>query len=254
LVAVLTLPLLDAVTAVARRWLAGRSVFVPDCGHIHHRLRGRLGSTVAALFAAAGLAVLGSAGAAFTRAYDLGDHVAGLGVVISVGLLLGTNTFGLSESRLLVFRIRSALASFYSGATGRRRAIRGGCHLHGIRDWAVIWDDLVREVEDCGVWRIELAIDIATAGEVYHGFWARPASTQHGPSWSIVHTLHTVGAPAGVLRVAGGVALGGSPYLDKVEKLVRVLEARLALEGAAVSAAQAPPLPDVTLTVESAVT
>ncbi len=52
LVALLALPLLDVATALGRRWLTGRSLFTPDRGHIHHRLRSRLGSTAAALGAA----------------------------------------------------------------------------------------------------------------------------------------------------------------------------------------------------------
>ncbi len=252
LLALLTLPLLDVVTAVARRGLAGRSIFSPDRGHLHHRLRGRLGNTVAALAAAVGLAALGAGGAALAAAYRLGDQVPSLAVVICVGLLMGTNTFGGSESRLLLFRIQSVLAPRLGRGDDRRRAVSRECRLHGIRAWAEVWDALVGEVEGCAVWRMELAIDIAAAGEVYHGFWSLPTSAMHGPNWSIVHTLHAAGVPAGVLRVAGGVDGCGSPYLDKVEKLVRLLEAQLVSADAPVSAAAAQSLSNVNLSVNSA--
>ena len=227
LLALLTLPLLDVVTAIGRRWLTGRSLFTTDRGHIHHRLRTRLGSTVATLGAAVGLAALGAGGATLAKAYGMGDRVAGLAVVISVGLLVCTNTFGGSESRLLFFRIQTALSPLLAGGTVRRGAIRQECRLHGVRDWAEVWDALIRRAEAGGVWRIELAIDMTAAGEVYHGLWSLPTASEDVPNWSVVHTLHAGGVPAGVLRVAGSVDACQSRYLDKVQELVRVLEGQL---------------------------
>jgi UDP-GlcNAc:undecaprenyl-phosphate/decaprenyl-phosphate GlcNAc-1-phosphate transferase len=227
LVALLALPLMDVVTAVGRRWLAGRSLFSPDLGHIHHRLRSRLGSTVAALVAAVGLATLGAGGAALAKPYGLGDRVACLAVAASVGLLVGTNTFGGSETRLLLFRIRTALAPLLARGPARRRGVRQECHLHGVRDWAGVWDALIREVEAGGVRRVELSIDMTAAGEAFHGLWSSPKAGEDGPSWSVVHTLHAGGVPAGVLRVSGSVGARRSRYLDEVEGLVRVLEGHL---------------------------
>jgi UDP-GlcNAc:undecaprenyl-phosphate/decaprenyl-phosphate GlcNAc-1-phosphate transferase len=109
MVALLTLPLLDVVAAIGRRLGTGHSVFAPDRGHIHHCLKSRLGSTVAALGAAVGLATLGACGAALAKVHGVGDLAPCLAIVISVGLLVGTNTFGTFESRLLLWRIRTAL-------------------------------------------------------------------------------------------------------------------------------------------------
>ena len=227
LVALLTLPLLDVVTAIGRRWITGRSVFTPDRGHIHHCLKSRLGSTVAALGAAVGLATLGAGGAALVKVDGLGDLASCLAIVISVGLLVGTNTFGRSESRLLLFQIRTALTPFLTGKAVRQGGIKRACHLHGIRDWAGVWDALIREVENGGVWRVELAIDMAAAGEVYHGLWILPAASGDDQSWSVVHTLYAGGVPAGVLHVAGIIDASRSAYLAKVEELVRMLEGQL---------------------------
>jgi UDP-GlcNAc:undecaprenyl-phosphate/decaprenyl-phosphate GlcNAc-1-phosphate transferase len=227
LFALLTLPLLDVAMAIGRRSLTGRSIFTPDCGHLHHCLRSRLGGPVAALGAAGGLAALGAAGAALARLDGMGDLGACLAIVISVGLLMGTNTFGKSEWRLLMFQIRTALVPLLTGGAGRRGGIQRACHLHGIRDWTGVWDAMVHEFEDSGVWRVELAIDLPAAGEVYHGLWTLPTSTGDGPSWSVAHTLHARGAPAGILRVAGDVDECRPHYLDKVEGLVRILEGHL---------------------------
>ena len=120
LVALVTLPLLDVVTALGRRWLTGRSLFTPDRGHIHHCLRIRLGSTVAALGAAVGLAMLGAGGAVLAKAQGMGDLVACLAIVVCVGLLVGTNTFGRSESRLLLFRLQTALRRSGQGGDATR--------------------------------------------------------------------------------------------------------------------------------------
>ncbi|MBV8313821.1 MAG: undecaprenyl/decaprenyl-phosphate alpha-N-acetylglucosaminyl 1-phosphate transferase [Planctomycetaceae bacterium] len=230
LVALLTLPLLDVATALCRRWLTGRSLYNPDHGHIHHRLRNRLGGAVAALGAAIGLAILGAVGATLAREYGMGDHMAGLAVVISVGLLVFTNTFGRSELRLLSFRLQTAVALFLTWGAARRGAVRQECHLHGIRDWAGVWDALIREVEALGVWRVELAIDMPAAGETYHGLWSLPAASEDEPNWSVVHTLSVGGVPAGILRIAGNVEACRSRYLDRVGELVQVLEGRLEMD------------------------
>jgi UDP-GlcNAc:undecaprenyl-phosphate/decaprenyl-phosphate GlcNAc-1-phosphate transferase len=227
LVALLTLPLLDVVTAIGRRSITGRSVFTPDRGHIHHCLRSRLGSTVAALGAAVGLATLGAGGAALVKVNGLGDLASCLAIVISVGLLVGTNTFGRSELRLLRFRIRTALTPLLTGGAVRQGAIKQACHLHGIRDWAGVWDALIHKVEDGGVWRIELAIDMAAAGEVYHGLWILPVASGNDQCWSVVHNLYAGGVPAGVLQVAGSSDASQSHHLAKVEELVRMLEGQL---------------------------
>ena len=168
-IALLMLPLLDVVTAVGRRWLKGRSIFTPDRGHIHHCLKSRLGSAVATLGAAVLLATLGAGGAVLATTYGMGDPVACLVIALSVGLLTCTNTFGATESRLLLFRLKVALSPLTAGLAVRGRGIGQECHLHGNRDWAGVWDALVREGEASGVWRIELAIEMTAAGEVYHG-------------------------------------------------------------------------------------
>lgn len=227
LVALLTLPLLDAVTALGRRWLTGHSLFMPDRGHIHHRLRNRLGSTAAATAVAVGLATIGACGAALARAWPIGDGVAALAVVTPVVLLVGTRSFGGSELRLLLFRLRRASARFLAGGSAGARTTRHECRLHGGRDWAVVWDDLIGVVEDGEVRRIELAIDMPAAGETYHGLWSLPASSHGLPTWSVVHSIHVGGVYAGELRAAGNIDVSRARYLDRVEELVRILEGHL---------------------------
>ena len=84
----------------------------PDREHIHHCLKSRLRSAVATLVAAVFLATLGAVGAVLNQTYGMGDLVACVVVVLSVGLLVGTNTFGAVEWRLLVFRLKVALRLF----------------------------------------------------------------------------------------------------------------------------------------------
>lgn len=200
------------------------------------------------------LATLGAGGAVLATTYGMGDPVACLVIALTVGLLVCTNTFGATESRLLLFRIKVALAPLLTGLAVRRLGIGQECHLHGTRDWAGIWGVLVREAEASAVWRIELAIDMTAAGEVYYGHWSLPTAAQGEPHWSIVHVLYADDVVAGMISVAGKVNACGSPYLDKVEKLVRVVEDRLVPDNAALSPSENPSLSNVNLAVNSALT
>ena len=248
-IALSMVPLLDVVTAVGRRWLMGHSIFAPDRGHIHHCLKNRLGSAEATLGAAAFLATLGAGGAILAKTYGMGDPAVCLVIALSVGLLTCTNTFGASESRLLLFRLQVALTPISA-----RLAVRGGgigqaCHFHGDRNWASVWDAVVREAEASGVYRIELAIDMSASGEVYHGHYALPKADDGKPRWSIVHALYAGDLVAGMISVSGNVDACGSPYLHIVEKLVRVVEERLVSDDAPVTVPEPAPLPIVNLAV-----
>jgi UDP-GlcNAc:undecaprenyl-phosphate GlcNAc-1-phosphate transferase len=227
LLALLALPLLDVATALGRRWLAGRSLFMPDRGHIHHRLRARLGDTLAATAAGVGLVAFGAAGAVLAEVWGLGDGVAILAIVLPAAALVATDTFGGSELRLLMFRLRRASANFLGGGPAQARAVRQECRLHGGRDWAGVWDALIRSAESGDVRRIEMAIDMPAAGETYHGHWALSNESEPLPHWSVVHSIRFRGGHAGELRVSGGIDQSRDRYLDKVEELVRILETHL---------------------------
>jgi UDP-GlcNAc:undecaprenyl-phosphate GlcNAc-1-phosphate transferase len=227
LAALLILPLLDIVTAICRRWLTGHSIFAPDRGHIHHCLGSRLGSTAAALVVAIGLATLGAGGAALAKASGMGDLGAGLAIVTAVALLTGTNTFRAFEMRLLVFRVRTALIRLLARGPLRRGSARRERHLRGSRDWAGVWQGLVRELEEGGARRVELVIDMTAAGEVYYGLWSSPTGWRAGSRWTALQTLYAGDAPSALLRVAGRGDASRSRYLDQREGLVRMLEGHL---------------------------
>jgi UDP-GlcNAc:undecaprenyl-phosphate GlcNAc-1-phosphate transferase len=252
MIALLTVPLLDILTAIGRRRLKGRSLFAPDRGHIHHCLRRRLGSTTATLGVGALLAALGAGSAALATTYHMGDPVSCLVIAFSVGLLVCTQTFGATEARLLLFRIKVALAPLSAGAAEGGGGIGRELHLHGNRDWAAVWDALVREGEASGVWRIDLAIDMTGAGEAYQGHWRLPTAAEDEPRWSIVHALHAGDVEVGMIRVSGNVDACGSPYLHKVERLVRVVEGRLVPDGDLDSSSETATLSDVNLSLDSA--
>jgi UDP-GlcNAc:undecaprenyl-phosphate/decaprenyl-phosphate GlcNAc-1-phosphate transferase len=227
LLALLTLPLLDVATALGRRWLTGHSLFMPDRGHIHHRLRIRLGGTLAATGVAVGLVAFGACGAALAGAWGLGDGVAVLAIVTPVVALVATETFGSSELRLLIFRLKRASTRFLDRGSAQAGTIRQECRLHGGRDWAVVWDALIRSAEVGDVRQIEMAIDMPAAGETYHGLWSLSTAAEVVPHWSVVHSIHVRGVHAGELRVSGSIDTSRARYLDKVEELVRILEGHL---------------------------
>jgi UDP-GlcNAc:undecaprenyl-phosphate GlcNAc-1-phosphate transferase len=256
-IALLALPLIDITAAVVRRLLKGRSLFAPDREHIHHCLKERLGNPTTALAVAVIITAITASIATGATMYREGDTAACFALAAAIGGLAATNTFGANESRLLLFRLRVATAPFRMRLALRHHATAQECHLRGCRDWTGIWNALVREGEASGVWRIDLAIDMVAAGEVYHGYWTSPAATLDEPRWSIVHTIHAGDSVAGMIRVSGGVDCRGTPYLDKVENLVHVVESRLlsdAHPAPAAPAAAARSFSNVDLSVNSALT
>lgn len=227
LIALLALPLIDVATALGRRWLTGHSLFVPDRGHIHHRLQVRLGGTAAAMAAAVGLVAFGACGAVLAESWGLGDGIAILAIATPLVVLVGTDTFGGSELRLLMFRLKRSSAKFLVGGSAETKTIRQECRLHGGRDWAEVWDALIGSVEAGDVRRIEMAIDMPAIGETYHGLWSLATAAEATPHWSIIHSIQVRGIHAGELRVSGAVVDSRVQYLDKVEGLVRILEGHL---------------------------
>jgi UDP-GlcNAc:undecaprenyl-phosphate GlcNAc-1-phosphate transferase len=225
--ALLLLPLLDLAMAVTRRRLTGRSPFTPDRGHVHHRLSSRLGSPALALGAAVGLAAIGAFGAGLAQSCGVKDLAAWVAIAVAVSLLVGTNTFGAFELRLLCFRAQRVLAPLHGRRAVTRAAIRQECQLHGVCDWDAVWDALVHRLEVGAVSRFELEIDLAAAGETFHGHWSLPTNPDEDSCWSVAHTLHACGIPAGLLRVSGHVRAGRTRYLGDVEEVIRALEADL---------------------------
>jgi UDP-GlcNAc:undecaprenyl-phosphate/decaprenyl-phosphate GlcNAc-1-phosphate transferase len=230
LLAILALPLLDVVTALGRRWLTGHSLFMPDRGHIHHCLRNRLGSTAPALGIGVGLATVVACTAALAKTWQIDDMVSSLSIVTLVVLLVGTNLFGGSECRLLIYRLKMIIQGILANKSGELGTLRQECHLIGVRDWSKVWDGLIRSVEAAGGRRIELDIDLPSAGETYHGIWNVPAGSESQSNWSIVHSLEIGTLHAGTLRITGDVDASRDQYLDKVEKIVRDLQERLGEE------------------------
>jgi UDP-GlcNAc:undecaprenyl-phosphate GlcNAc-1-phosphate transferase len=250
--ALLMLPIVDVAIAVGRRRLKGQSIFTADRGHIHDCLKSRLSSRSAALGAGVFLATLGAGAAILATTYRMGDSVAFMAVAFCVSLLLCTNTFGASESRLLLFRIRVLLSPLWTAIDPRAGGIGQECHPLGKRAWGEIWGDLVREGEASGVWRIELGIDMTASGEVYQGHWTLPEAAQREPHWSVSHNLCAGDIVMGTIRVSGAVDAGGSLGLSRVERLVRIVEGRLMAENAPLSSSEESSFSGVNLVVKPA--
>ena len=101
-VAILAIPLFDSSAAILRRWLTGRSIYASDRAHLHHLLQERFGP-VKMLIVVAGLCVTTTALSVLSVLLRQ-PWLAGVGVVIVLGLLVLTRSFGHAECQLLVMK------------------------------------------------------------------------------------------------------------------------------------------------------
>jgi len=169
---VLTLPLFDSAVAILRRVLTGRGIFATDRGHLHHRLLDRFSHRMMLLVVAVLCGI--STSAAILSVHLNQQWIAVSGMLMVLGLLVFTGSFGSAELRMLV----SQLSHFGSSLITRGRPGERDCHhraiqLQGDRCWDSIWLSLVEFANEHGLAQIKLDVGIAWMQEGYHGSWRR---------------------------------------------------------------------------------
>jgi len=97
--AVLAIPIFDSLAAILRRKLTGRSIYVTDRGHLHHRLLDLMGSNRKVLLAAAIFCLLTSLGTLLSVSLA-NDLIALLACSALVIILIATGVFGRAEIAL----------------------------------------------------------------------------------------------------------------------------------------------------------
>lgn len=165
-VAILAIPLFDSTAAILRRWLTGRSIYVSDRAHLHHLLQERFGP-VKMLLIVAGLCATTTTLAVLSVLYKQ-PFLAAFGVIIVVGLLILTRSFGHAEFRLLMGRATHFAQSL---TTTPREKHHRRFPLQGVGRWDKIWEPLVAFAKTHDLAKVKIDLNLAWLHEGYHATW-----------------------------------------------------------------------------------
>ncbi|WP_231742318.1 MraY family glycosyltransferase [Stieleria varia] len=170
-VAILAIPLFDSSAAVLRRWLTGRSIYATDRAHLHHLLEAKFGHH-GMLLMVAGLCTFTTV-LAILSTYLKMPWLSGLGVVMALGVLVFTRSFGHAEFRLVVIRLSSLCRSFLiSPKTCEDGKTQSSVPLQGTGNWESIWNPLVQFAKERDFARIKIDLNLAWLHEGYHANWS----------------------------------------------------------------------------------
>ncbi|MCE9533230.1 MAG: undecaprenyl/decaprenyl-phosphate alpha-N-acetylglucosaminyl 1-phosphate transferase [Planctomycetes bacterium] len=169
--AVLILPLIDTLAAIARRKLTGRSIYTTDRGHLHHCLLRSGMNRPLVLMLVLVLGMIASAGAVATIMYHNDIYaVAAAGVVVI--LLMVTRLFGHAEFMLMKGKFSALLALMrHGGEADRSHQLE--VRLQGSVKWQAVWDDLTSAALQYDLRTICLNVNAPALHENYHARWDR---------------------------------------------------------------------------------
>jgi UDP-GlcNAc:undecaprenyl-phosphate GlcNAc-1-phosphate transferase len=227
-VAMWAIPILDSGAAILRRRLTGRSVFVTDRGHLHHRLLEALGSNTKVLMVVGVCCVVTSAGA-MASVWMKSDAIALIVCLGVVAMLAATGVFGRVELRLLLSRLRSVGASLghptYVGGVARESQVR----LQGTQKWEVLWETLTESAEKLRLSRVHLDVNAPALHESYVATWTHAGARDLERCWRLELPLSVGDLQVGHLDIRG--RRNGGSGLEEIAQLLDLLEpfaARLA--------------------------
>ncbi len=169
-VAILAIPLFDSAAAIVRRRLTGRSIYATDRAHLHHLLQQKFGP-VGMLWVVAGLCLTTTAMSVLSVVW--GAHwLAAVGVFLAIGILVGTQTFGHSEFRLLSGRAAHFVQSLVTRphAAADWKQIRTH-RLQGGGRWDQVWEPLVEFAQRHGLVSLKIDLSLPWLHEGYHATW-----------------------------------------------------------------------------------
>lgn len=223
-IAIFAIPFMDSAAALIRRKLTGRSLYVTDRGHIHHRLLTQNFSSQQALLLIATLCAVTCVGSVLGVYYD--KPVIGLvafGLVLAI--LIGNRLFGHSELMLLNNRIAGLGRRFLPGEEPRSSSVR----LQGTVQWEEVWEALVESSEKFNLMKIRLNLYLPQLHEDFYATWQRRSTSRVERRWSTEIPLVVDNTVVGTLSVVG-VQGGGSiaPVLVSFSELIEPLEDQLA--------------------------
>jgi UDP-GlcNAc:undecaprenyl-phosphate GlcNAc-1-phosphate transferase len=169
-VAVLAIPLFDSAIAILRRRLTGRSIYATDRAHLHHLLSARFGPR--GMLVVVAVLCLATTIAAVLSVLFARQWIALMGVLVVLGALVMTRSFGHAELSLLIRR----LANFAEGLITpskkceERTQVRH-VQLQGNRQWIQVWEGLVEFAQKHELSQVKMDLSISWMHEGYHGVW-----------------------------------------------------------------------------------
>lgn len=227
-VAIWAIPILDSGAAILRRKLTGRSIYMTDRGHLHHRLLEYLGSNTKVLMVVGVCCLVTSLGA-MASVWMRNDAIAIVVCVSVVSMLAVTGAFGRSELSLLLHRLHSVWKSLAHptdlGGVARESQVR----LQGDQKWEVIWETLTESADKLHLVRVHLDVNAPALHESYIATWTQPEYRRDGRYWRLDLPLSVGDMQVGHLDVRGHLNDGAG--LDEITSLLDLLEpfqARLA--------------------------
>ncbi len=170
-VAVLAIPLFDSLIAILRRSLTGRSIYATDRAHLHHLLSARFGPQ-GMLLVVALLCGATTIAAVLAVVFEQ-QWIAVLGVLIVLGTLVITRSFGHAELSLLLRR----LANFAEGMVTpahkcEQKTQSRHVQMQGNRQWRQVWESCVEFAQKYQLSRVKMDLNISWIHEGYHGVWS----------------------------------------------------------------------------------
>jgi UDP-GlcNAc:undecaprenyl-phosphate GlcNAc-1-phosphate transferase len=199
--AVWAIPMLDSLAAVIRRKLTGRSIYMTDRGHIHHRLLTQGLTTRQAVAMISGLCVVTSLGA-LAGVYFGSEWIGVVTVLFVLGTLITTRLFGHVELMLLNRQLLGIGRSIVSGAG--EKSSQATHRLQGSLQWEEkIWNALVESAERFNLTRIRLNLNLPHLHEDFYATWRRRAAGTASKAWRVELPLVANGMTVGYLHVTG---------------------------------------------------
>jgi UDP-GlcNAc:undecaprenyl-phosphate GlcNAc-1-phosphate transferase len=199
--AVWAIPMIDSLAAILRRKLTGRSIYMTDRGHIHHRLLTQGLSTRQAVAMISGLCVITSLGS-LAGVFFANEWIGIVTVLFVLGTLITTRLFGHVELMLLNRQLLGIGRSIVSGAG--EKSSQATHRLQGSLQWEEkIWNALVESAERFSLTRIRLNLYLPHLHEDFYATWRRRAAGTAGKAWRMELPLVANGMSVGYLHVTG---------------------------------------------------
>lgn len=224
--ALLAIPIADTTAAIVRRSLTGRGLFMPDRGHLHHRLQSSgLGPRM--VIACVALICAGTSAGALLSVFMQNEMLA-IGCMAAVlGILVVGRVFGYSEVALVANRtlsFGSSLVSFNANKNDDQCVWQHSVSLQGSRNWKELWSTLTDFAEQQGLTRVQLDLTISWLHEAYHAVWRRNQRIERSDVWLTRVPLIADGRTFGRLEIAGAAGESNHEVFALFAELLESLE------------------------------